>query len=75
MRLVDCMPLKGHGRTVVRMVEGLSGEVQMRMELVVRFDYGSTIPWVQSSRPRRPRLSPGPTRSTSGPRPRRTART
>ena len=42
------MPLKGHGRTVVRAVEGLSGEVPMRMELVIRFDYGSTIPWVES---------------------------
>jgi GH15 family glucan-1,4-alpha-glucosidase len=48
-RVVDCMPVKGHGRTVVRMVKGLTGEVAMRMELVIRFDYGSTIPWVQSS--------------------------
>ena len=48
VRVVDCMPLKGHGRTVVRAVEGLSGEVEMRMELVIRFDYGATIPWVQS---------------------------
>jgi len=48
-RVVDCMPLKGHGRTVVRLVEGLTGTVKMRMELVIRFDYGSTIPWVQSS--------------------------
>jgi GH15 family glucan-1,4-alpha-glucosidase len=49
VRVVDCMPLKGHGRTVVRLVEGLRGTVRMRMELVIRFDYGSTIPWVQSS--------------------------
>jgi GH15 family glucan-1,4-alpha-glucosidase len=49
-RVVDCMPIKGHGRTVVRMVEGLKGEVPMRMDLAIRFDYGSTIPWVQSSR-------------------------
>ena len=48
VRLVDCMPVKGHGRTVVRAVVGLRGEVEMRMELVIRFDYGSTIPWVQS---------------------------
>jgi GH15 family glucan-1,4-alpha-glucosidase len=50
VRLIDSMPVKGHGRTVVRMVQGLSGEVPMRMELVIRFDYGSTIPWVQSSK-------------------------
>jgi GH15 family glucan-1,4-alpha-glucosidase len=49
VRIVDCMPLKGHGRTVVRAVEGLRGEVRMRMELVIRFDYGSTIPWVNST--------------------------
>ena len=32
----------------MRLVEGLSGQVQMRAELVVRFDYGSIVPWVQS---------------------------
>ncbi|MBM3667391.1 MAG: glycoside hydrolase family 15 protein [Actinobacteria bacterium] len=47
VRLVDCMAIKGHGRTLVRAVEGLRGEVKMRMELVIRFDYGSTIPWVE----------------------------
>ena len=48
VRVVDCMPVKGHGRTVVRAVHGLRGEVKMEMDLVIRFDYGSTIPWVQS---------------------------
>jgi GH15 family glucan-1,4-alpha-glucosidase len=32
---------------VVRIVEGLRGEVEMRMELIVRFDYGSILPWVR----------------------------
>ena len=28
------------------MVVGRSGTVKMRMELVIRFDYGSIVPWV-----------------------------
>jgi GH15 family glucan-1,4-alpha-glucosidase len=33
---------------LVRVVKGLSGEVPMRAELVVRFDYGSIVPWVKT---------------------------
>jgi GH15 family glucan-1,4-alpha-glucosidase len=47
VRLHDCMSTQGPGPTVVRVVEGLRGRVPMRMELVIRFDYGLTIPWVQ----------------------------
>ncbi len=32
---------------VVRLVRGLRGDVRMRMELIIRFDYGSIIPWVR----------------------------
>ncbi len=32
---------------VVRIVEGRRGRVPMRMELVIRFEYGSAVPWVQ----------------------------
>jgi GH15 family glucan-1,4-alpha-glucosidase len=45
-RLIDFMPLHGKDRTIVRIVEGVSGEVAMETELVIRFDYGVTIPWV-----------------------------
>jgi GH15 family glucan-1,4-alpha-glucosidase len=34
----------------VRIVEGLRGEVAMRLELTVRFDYGSIVPWVRKLR-------------------------
>ncbi|MCH7878826.1 MAG: glycoside hydrolase family 15 protein, partial [candidate division Zixibacteria bacterium] len=34
---------------VLRVVEGLAGEVAMRMELIIRFDYGSVVPWVRRS--------------------------
>ena len=44
--VIDFMPPRETKPDVVRIVEGISGEVTMRMELVVRFDYGSQIPWV-----------------------------
>ncbi len=47
VRVVDCMPLSNERWDVVRLVEGLRGRVAMRMELVLRFDYGSIVPWVR----------------------------
>jgi len=47
VRIIDCMPLSDERWDVLRIVEGLHGRVAMRMELVVRFDYGSIIPWVR----------------------------
>jgi GH15 family glucan-1,4-alpha-glucosidase len=44
--LVDFMPLRDKNSDIVRIVRGLEGEVQFTMELVIRFDYGRTIPWV-----------------------------
>ena len=46
-RLIDFMPVGGASRNVVRVVEGVSGEVAMQMRLVIRFDYGRTVPWVR----------------------------
>jgi GH15 family glucan-1,4-alpha-glucosidase len=43
----DFMPPRGKHSDVVRIVRGLRGTVQMRMDLVIRFDYGRTIPWVE----------------------------
>ena len=42
--LVDFMPIGGGA--VVRMIEGRRGRVAMRLELVLRFDYGAVVPWV-----------------------------
>ena len=47
VRLVDCMPPRERSPDLVRVVEGVRGEVSMRMELIVRFDYGSIVPWVR----------------------------
>ncbi len=44
--LVDCMPVRTQQPDVVRMVCGVRGEVAMRMELIMRFDYGAIVPWV-----------------------------
>jgi GH15 family glucan-1,4-alpha-glucosidase len=47
VRVVDCL-VPGRDRPLlVRLVEGMTGEVTMRMELIVRFDYGSIVPWVR----------------------------
>jgi GH15 family glucan-1,4-alpha-glucosidase len=46
--VIDFMPMLGDSREdVVRMVVGKSGRVAMRTELVLRFGYGSTVPWVR----------------------------
>jgi GH15 family glucan-1,4-alpha-glucosidase len=47
VRVVDFMPLRMQHCHVVRVVQGLSGSVSMNMELIVRFDYGSIVPWVR----------------------------
>jgi GH15 family glucan-1,4-alpha-glucosidase len=49
VRVIDFMPLSDKRWDIVRIVEGLSGRVDMRMELRVRFDYGSIVPWVHRS--------------------------
>jgi GH15 family glucan-1,4-alpha-glucosidase len=49
VRLIDFMPPRGENPDIIRIVEGLCGEVAMRMELIIRFDYGRTIPWVRKA--------------------------
>jgi GH15 family glucan-1,4-alpha-glucosidase len=48
VRVVDFMPRRGVGPPrVMRIVEGLSGRVPMRMELALRPDYGTIRPWTE----------------------------
>ncbi len=49
--VLDFMPVGGERDAVdlVRLVEGRAGEVVMATELVLRFDYGRTVPWVQKA--------------------------
>lgn len=59
-RVIDCMAVDDPHPTLVRLVEGLSGTVDMALELVVRFDYGSIVPWVR-------RLASGGIEAIAGP--------
>ncbi len=45
--VVDCMPPRTEEPDVVRMVMGKRGQVSMSMQLAIRFDYGSIVPWVR----------------------------
>jgi GH15 family glucan-1,4-alpha-glucosidase len=47
VRVVDFMPPRHHHPRVVRIVQGIKGEVRMRTELLIRFDYGHDVPWVR----------------------------
>src|ERR1700752_1413315 len=47
--LVDFMPPRGKASDIVRLVRGVHGRVKMRMELILRFGFGSDIPWVRKS--------------------------
>jgi GH15 family glucan-1,4-alpha-glucosidase len=45
--VTDFMPMRDAVPHVVRIVRGVRGRVTMHTELVVRFDYGSVVPWVK----------------------------
>jgi GH15 family glucan-1,4-alpha-glucosidase len=47
VRVTDFMPPRDELPNLVRVVEGISGKVDMRTELVLRFDYGRLVPWVR----------------------------
>jgi GH15 family glucan-1,4-alpha-glucosidase len=47
VRLIDFMPPRGENPDFVRIVEGLRGSIVMKMELIIRFDYGAVMPWVR----------------------------
>jgi GH15 family glucan-1,4-alpha-glucosidase len=57
--VIDFMPF-GDGAELVRMVVGRSGRVEFRTEIVVRFNYGATVPWVS-------RLEDGTINAIAGP--------
>jgi GH15 family glucan-1,4-alpha-glucosidase len=51
-RLVDCFAMRAGGRQrphrqLLRIVEGVEGHVEMRLMVVVRFDYGELRPWTR----------------------------
>ena len=58
--VIDFMPPRGNNSDIVRLVRGDKGRVTMQTELVLRFDYGRTVPWVT-------RLPDGTFRAIAGP--------
>jgi len=62
--LVDCMGRRDDGADVVRLIRGLRGQVVMRMEPIIRFEYGSVIPWVRRLQDGRVTAVGGPDRLT-----------
>src|SRR5579859_6297644 len=52
VELIDFMPRIDGPRSLIRLVRGTRGRVAMQVEFVLRFEYGSIIPWVE-------RLDPG----------------
>jgi GH15 family glucan-1,4-alpha-glucosidase len=44
--VIDFMPARDRDPNLVRIVEGRRGRVRMKCELILRFDYGSIVPWV-----------------------------
>jgi GH15 family glucan-1,4-alpha-glucosidase len=60
VRVTDFMAPGGETADVIRIVTGLRGRVAMRTELIIRFDYGSIVPWVS-------RLDDGRLRAIAGP--------
>src|SRR5205085_4283005 len=47
VRLIDFMPPRGENPDIIRIIEGMRGEVALKMELIIRFDYGRIVPWVR----------------------------
>ncbi len=49
VRVTDFMPIRETHPQVMRLVDGVSGVVDMHMNLTVRFGYGCEVPWVTST--------------------------
>ncbi|MFI1399655.1 glycoside hydrolase family 15 protein [Streptomyces sp. NPDC020681] len=47
VKVIDFMPQRDTTPDVMRIVEGVSGTVEMTATLRLRFDYGSVVPWVR----------------------------
>ncbi len=44
--LIDFMPPGHANSSVIRLVEGRRGKVAVRLHMVLRFDYGASVPWI-----------------------------
>ncbi len=62
--LTDCMTRREGRADLVRLVRCESGRVALHMDLVIRFDYGSVVPWVTRTDDGRVTAVAGPDRLT-----------
>src|ERR1700734_3318232 len=60
--LIDFMYRRNGSSELVRIVRGLQGEVPMRSEIIVRFDYGAIVPWASQQEDGRLQFIAGPDR-------------
>jgi GH15 family glucan-1,4-alpha-glucosidase len=60
VELVDFMPPRDGSADLVRVVRGVRGRVDLSTEFILRFDYGSIVPWVEH-------LNGGGLRAVAGP--------
>jgi GH15 family glucan-1,4-alpha-glucosidase len=60
--IIDCLARRAGVSDLLRIVRGRRGTVAMRTELVVRFEYGSIVPWVSRQEDGRLQLTAGPDR-------------
>uniref|UniRef100_A0AAU2VZ15 Trehalase n=1 Tax=Streptomyces sp. NBC_00008 TaxID=2903610 RepID=A0AAU2VZ15_9ACTN len=49
VKVIDFMPQRDAAPDVMRIIEGVSGTVDMTSVLRLRFDFGSVVPWVRRS--------------------------
>jgi len=54
-RLIDCFTMRRGGehdphRQILRVIDGLRGTVEFRLDVVPRFDFGAIKPWIRSYR-------------------------
>ena len=60
--VIDFMTRREGASDLVRIVKGLRGKVAMHTELIVRFEYGSIVPWVSRRDDGRREFTAGPDR-------------
>jgi GH15 family glucan-1,4-alpha-glucosidase len=53
VRILDCFTMREGGerhphRQILRIIEGVKGQTDLKVEIVPRFDYGAVLPWIRS---------------------------
>jgi len=62
LSVIDFIGRRDGVSDLVRLVRGIRGRVSMRTEIVVRFEYGSVVPWVARQEDGRLQFTAGPDR-------------